>query len=229
MLSRQSFTIDPRQEQAHLGALVGPGFSVEFDTFGRGEWDGLTSAFDDLTYEQTASGMEVKWGSGRLSRLLLRRRGRPVAGAQVVILTLPGIGKGLAYVKFGPFWRRRDEPADPEVYGATIAALVSEYCVRRGHCLTVLPRPTPEYLDLECGALHALGFRHRRAIDDPNRYLVRVGCDEAEQMRSLDQKWRYNLRQALRNGIQCQVSEHVRDLSAFAAHHEEMESRKGLR
>ena len=81
MLSRQSFTIDPRREQAHLGALAGPGFSVEFDTFGRGEWDGLTSTFDDLTYEQTASGMEVKWVSERLSRILLRRRGRPVAGA----------------------------------------------------------------------------------------------------------------------------------------------------
>jgi lipid II:glycine glycyltransferase (peptidoglycan interpeptide bridge formation enzyme) len=110
-----------------------------------------------------------------------------------------------------------------------ISALVSEYCVRRGHCLTVLPRPNPHHLAPEAEVLREFGFVPRRPMDDPTRYLVNLAVAPADQMRSLDQKWRYNLRQALRAGIECRASNNPDDFAAFAALNASTQSRKGFR
>jgi hypothetical protein len=218
-------SLDP----AHPGSMAMHGPSVEVDTIGPGEWDQLAARFSDVTYDQTASGPQEQWGPKRLSRLVLRRAGQPVAAAQVVILTVPPLGKGLAYVKFGPLWRRLGEAPDLAVYRQAVSALVAEYCVRRGHSLTLLPRPNPDHLDVETGILRTYGFKQRRRLSDCNRYLVDVAVDPADQLRSLDQKWRYNLRQALRAGVACRMSDETDDLSAFEDLNAATQSRKGFR
>ena len=130
--------------------------------------------------------------------------------------------QGLAFLRYGPFWRPRDRAADIEVYRSTVSALVDEYCARRGHCLTIVPRPNPEFYRQECEVLAEHGFAVRRETTDPNRYLVDVSLDEDAQMRSLDQRWRYNLRQALdpqsRNPVLRQRSRRaMRSASLYAA------------
>lgn len=201
---------------------------AEVDATDAAAWDPLLANFADATYDQTAAA-SLRWGHKRLSRLALRRDGQIVAGAQAVILTVPGLGKGLAYVKFGPFWRRSGEAPEPGIYREAVSALVSEYCVRRGHALTILPRPSPDHHELEAAVLRECGFRQRRRMSDANRYFVNLAIDSAEQSRSLDQKWRYNLRQALRAGIECRASNDPDDFAAFAALNASTQSRKGFR
>lgn len=199
---------------------------AEVDAIAPDAWDGIAAEFDDPTYEQTACLARGQWGARRVSSLLLRQSGVAVAGAQVVILTPPLVGRGLAYVKFGPFWRRRGQPADPGIYRSVIRALVTEYCERRGHCLTVLPRPNPDHHDAECGILTELGFAVRRPLHDPNRYLVDVSLAPEAGLRSLAQKWRYNLKQAQGNGIEMRLGDSEADLATFVALHDAMVSRK---
>jgi len=201
-------------------------FTVEVDTLAAADWDRMTAGFADASCDQTACWVDRRWGTRRSSHLVLRRHGTPVAAARVVILEWPGLRRGVAYVKFGPMWRPRGMEPDLAVHRRCMDALVEEYCGRRGHCLSVLPRMTPGYYQEECEALGGLGFTVRRAMPDPNRYLVDVTLDPAEQMPSLDQKWRYNLRQALRNGIECRLGDTEEGLATFTALHARMVSRK---
>lgn len=213
-----------------MPAACGPAQSAEIevavDAVAAEAWDRIAAEFDDATYDQTACFTQEQWGVRRVSSLLMRHRGVAVGGAQVVILTPPLLRRGLAYVKFGPFWRRTGRPPDPEAYRTLVRALVAEYGEGRGHCLSILPRPNPDHHVLESQVLAELGFSVRRPMPDPNRYLVDVSLPPDAALRSLAQKWRYNLKQAQANGIAMRQGESAADLATFAALHDAMVSRK---
>src|SRR5688572_17923868 len=122
------------------GVRSGPeNLSVEVDRTAPETWDRIVAGFADASYDQTSAYADTRWGRERISTLVLRDGGRPVACARVIILRPPLLRAGLAYVKFGPLWRSTNSPADPMILRSMIAALVDEYCGRRGHRLTVLP------------------------------------------------------------------------------------------
>jgi len=201
------------------------GFSVEVDSVPSERWDEIASSFADVNPEQTATYTSNHW-KGRDSHLLLLRNGEPVAGARIAIVKLPVIGRGLAFLRFGPFWRREGEEADPEIYRRMVAALFEEYCRKRGHCLTILPRPHPGYHAEEAAWLRELGFVKRREFEDAERYLVNTSLDEEEQRKSLPQKWRYNLRQSLGNGLDVRLTDRSEEIEAFQALYVSMMERK---
>jgi hypothetical protein len=204
-----------------------PGLTVEVDGTAPRAWDATLAGFRDASWEQSAAWVHARWGARRASRLLVRQGGVPIGGAHVVVLALArGRLPGVAYVKFGPFWRRDDGPGDGAAYRTVVTALVDEYCVRRGHCLTILPRPGPAHVAGETAILHELGFAVRRPMYDPNRYLVDLRLPAAERMQALEQKWRYNLRHALRAGIDCRLADGDPAFEAFTALHDRMVARK---
>lgn len=199
--------------------------SVEVDCVPDEAWDRTVGEFADTNHEQTACYAANHW-KGRDSHLLLSRAGVPVAGARVALVKLPLTGRGLAFLRFGPFWRRRDTQADPEIYEAMIDALHREYCMRRGYCLTILPRPHPQYHALECSLLRQRGFVQRREPADAERYLVDTSLDDDAQRASLAQKWRYNLRHALGNPIDVRLTESPDYIQAFQTLYLAMKERK---
>jgi hypothetical protein len=76
-------------------------------------------------------------------------------------------------LRFGPFWRRQVEPVDFTIYRAAIGAVVHEYCIRRGHFLTVIPRPNQEFYAPEINALTEFGFHGRRRLTGEYDYWAR--------------------------------------------------------
>jgi hypothetical protein len=85
---------------------VGARWTVDVDAPPPRAWDEVVAGFADASYDQTACWVEARWGAQRSSHLLVRRDGRPVAGARAVLLRWPGIRRGIAYVKCGPLCRR---------------------------------------------------------------------------------------------------------------------------
>src|SRR6185295_4772445 len=89
------------------------------------EWDRLAAGFSDMCLEQTAAFAGSRFGGAHPAGLLLREAAsaEPVAMALAVVAMLPVIGLGLAYVKFGPLWRRRGAPARPELLARMLESL----------------------------------------------------------------------------------------------------------
>jgi len=165
------------------------------------DWDRLTADFDGICQEMTHVFASHRWPRVVEEPLIFSRDGKPVSAALVMIQRLPLGLASMAVVKWGP--ALRDETADDAdaIYGATIDLLKADYADRRGMMLSVLPRaPRPDETDC-FGLLTARGFRRGSQFKFPHRYIVKLGLDEAEQRRSLAQKWRYHLNKSEKEGL----------------------------
>ncbi len=202
------------------------GTQILIDTHAAREWDDLISEFVDVTYDQTAAFSNLRWGEGRVSELMLVEDGEPAAGARIAILTQPGFSRGLAYLRGGPFWRRRGAVPHPDRYRAAIEAIRIEYCLRRGHHLAITPRFHPEFALVEANVLRCAGFRARRVSPDPHRYFVNLSLDREQQMDSLDQGWRRNLRKALAHDLEMTLGDSEADIERFVSLNVSLKRRK---
>ena len=167
----------------------------------RAEWDRFAADYSDTVSEQTSRFVESRWGSERTERVLLEHDGRIVGGAAVVLFRVPGTDRGLAIVKWGPIWRQKGCDTDPGRLDHCLRALKQEYVDRRGCFLSVLPHADPDHGDAKVSALKGLGFTPGAVLPYPDRYLVNVSLDQEALRASLAQKWRYNLKKSMKNGL----------------------------
>lgn len=189
------------------------------------EWDRVITEFADPYYEQTHAYRGAVWGEHRVRRLAILRGGKVAAMALVLLFKVPLINRGLAHAKFAPLWRRKNEPDDQENLRLAVKALIDEFVVRQKLSLTVMPPADPRFTECYRDVLSGCGFSHKD-VEDPDRYLVNIQLVEKEQLASLDQKWRYNLKAALKNEFSISAETSLQSLAIFDAMFSEMEKRK---
>jgi hypothetical protein len=189
-------------------------------------WHWAMSGFLDSHYEQTAV-YETRRRNERSSHVLVKRDGTPIAGARVGLYILPFIGRGMALVRFGPFWRHADGATDTSSYKNVVMALIDEYCERRRLYLIVRPRPHPDFYPIEAKALGELGLK-AAASSMLDRYFVDAALSEDEQQKSLDQRWRYNLRKGMSHGLEVRITDAPADIKTFQNIYADMVRRKKL-
>ncbi|HWW49050.1 MAG TPA: GNAT family N-acetyltransferase [Xanthobacteraceae bacterium] len=190
------------------------------------KWHAAMSRFSDIHYEQTAIHAANK-RSERTSNIVVRKGGVLLGGARVGLLTVPIINRGLALVRFGPFWRRSGTRSDEASYRTVVQALIDEYCTRRKLYLIVRPRPHLEFYPVEARLLEELGFRGSQS-SVLDHYFVNVALSADEQKKSLDKRWRYNLKLGDANDLNITISDDEADFRTFQKIYAEMVERKRL-
>lgn len=215
-------------EAAHREVLPTK-LSYAVDGMSGGQWELLLAGFSDALCDQAHCYAAELWGAERVSHVVVDGDDGPVAAAQVVLLGLPGVRSGLAYVKFGPLWRRQGHTPDRRHLAAALEALIAEYVHRRRLRLVVLPPADPLFGGEMRRQLEGLGFCRKRQLSDPNRYLVDLSLPEDSQLHSLGQKWRYNLRKAQQCGIEVAVETGPDALATFCRLYQAMVERKRFR
>jgi lipid II:glycine glycyltransferase (peptidoglycan interpeptide bridge formation enzyme) len=118
---------------------LAPGYSVEIDAVDETSWHRVLGEFSDANIYQTWSYDEVRAGRANISQIVLKKHGETVAIAQVRIAKLPLIGAGIAYVRWGPLWRKRSLELDVDTLRQAIRALRNEYACKRGLVLRLRP------------------------------------------------------------------------------------------
>jgi lipid II:glycine glycyltransferase (peptidoglycan interpeptide bridge formation enzyme) len=124
----------PKQKVRELA----PGYTSEVGTITEQDWHERLQEFEDANIYQTWSYAEVSWGLDNTSHLVLKKDGRTVALAQVRVLKIPFINIGIAYVRWGPVWRRSTE-ADEDVFRQAVRALRNEFTCKRRLVLRLFP------------------------------------------------------------------------------------------
>lgn len=160
------------------------------------EWDSLAAGFSDMCMEQTIAFMGARWSKLHPLGILLREEGvaEPIAMALVLLATLPVLGAGMAYVKFGPLWRKAGAAADPQILYAMLEALKREFSGKRRLLVRIMPPADPGFEEIWSDALARAGFSLHAAAADRERYLVDLTLSEPEQLASLGASWRANLK-----------------------------------
>jgi hypothetical protein len=191
-------------------------------------WDALLATFADACLEQMAAYTVPRWGGSRLCGLVLREvaTSEPVALALAVMATIPLIKYGLAYVKFGPLWRRQGRPADPAVLAAMLDALKQAFAIECGLVARVMPPPDPDFETEWKAALSATAFTALAPLPDADRYLVDLRLSEAEQLASLGANWRANLKKAHKSNLDMRELDPREGLADFMALFQQMLARK---
>lgn len=159
-------------------------------------WDSLAAGFEDFCMEQSFAFAGSRWSKLRSVGLMLMEDGDPVAMALALIATLPVLGLGLAYVKFGPLWRKAGAPVDPRILFAALEALKQEFGVKRRLLVRIMPPADPGYEQEWKDTLVRANFSFHAALSDRERYLVDLALSEDEQLASLGAQWRANLKKA---------------------------------
>ncbi len=226
VIARPEALVSAKEIAARLHSV--PGISVAIDQCTREQWAQTICQFEDATYDQSTSFLADKWGSEKLSHIVVSQNGEPLAAAALVVLTAPLINKGIAYLKMGPMWRRKGRQPDLNTLATIAEAIKQEYSIRRGLMVMVLLPPDADFGRSAEKVLHNHGFQISGKMVDPNRFLVNVSLDEQAQMSSLQQKWRYNLRKSLKNEFTISASTTGESLDRFMSLYETMIKRKGF-
>jgi lipid II:glycine glycyltransferase (peptidoglycan interpeptide bridge formation enzyme) len=205
---------------------LNPAYTSEIDTADEPLWSQLLSEFDDANVYQTWQYAEVLSGRRNMSEMILRKNGDIVAMAQVRIAKLPLVNVGVAYVGWGPLWRRRFPPPDPETFRQAIRALRNEFSCRRGLVLRLQPvlyTDDPKYF---VAILEDEGFS-ATAVESPRRTILMDLSPSLDVLRAgMNPHWRRELRLAERHYLEIVEGSDDDLFGAFITMYREMVARK---
>lgn len=204
------------------------GAAVQLQFLTASEWESFAAGFDDVFHEQTATFNRARWSAERCEFVSVSHGGKPIGGAAVIVIRAPLVKTGLAILKWGPLWRRSEEPANPAHFAMTLNAIRAEYTENRDFHLTIMPRGDAHASPDMISTLARQGFAKGDALPAPTRYLVNVSQSESALRASLSQKWRYNLKKAEKNGFVINVVRDSSGLDTFMGLYTQMLRRKGF-
>ena len=118
---------------------LGPGYTAEVDTVNEQMWCQMLQEFDDANIYQSWPYAAVISGRRYMSHLILRENGDITAVAQARIAKLPFISVGIAYVRWGPLWRRGATKVNVDTFRQAVRALRNEFVCKRGLVLRLFP------------------------------------------------------------------------------------------
>lgn len=169
------------------------------------EWDAAVAGFDEVCQEQLYAFARMRWPSVDHEPLIIRDGGEVVAGCLVMIQRLPLGVAGVAIAKWGPIFAKARQPQNPSLYKRIVDALVEEYAVKRRLMVSIWPNADLDDRNAQYETLIARGFKKGAGLLFPNRYIVNLRLSDAEQRKSLHQKWRYHLNKAEKAGLSFEV------------------------
>lgn len=199
-------------------------YRVEIDQVDREQWGALLDRFLDASLYQTWAYGAVRWDEANSSHVVLYRGDEPVAVAQARIAKLPVLG-GIAHMRSGPLWRRRDAEDDLEHLRRIVRAMREEYVRRRGLVLRMIPHAfddQPEIGDL----LVSEGLVHKRG--DGHTVMVDLAPPIEDIRKNLIGQWRTDLNRAERGSLEWTVGHDLDLYARFEELYAEMHDRKGF-
>lgn len=178
-----------------------PGYSVDIDAVDETCWHQILEDFSDANIYQAWAYEEVRSGRNNISHVVLRKNGQAVAVAQARIVKVPLIGSGIAYVRWGPLWRRRSRKADVEVFRQAIRALRNEYACARRLVLRLRPVLFRELSSDFASMLAEEGYC--AGTEAPDRTLRLDLTKTIEELRNgMRPHWRRYLKVAEKSGLE---------------------------
>jgi lipid II:glycine glycyltransferase (peptidoglycan interpeptide bridge formation enzyme) len=202
--------------------------SYEVDTVSQAEWHALLGEFADASIMQSASYAAGRWPRAQLSHLVVSRAGRPVAAAQVILIPIPLLGGGLAYVHFGPLWLHSDQTPDVADLELVVRCLWDEYVTRRRMLLRIRPWASRTAEDVVSAAFAQGGGWTCQQDEFPQRYLVKLDQPMEDLHKSLNGKWRYNLKKSGKHNLSVEHLDFEGAHDPFMKLYESMHARKGF-
>lgn len=205
-------------------------WQVEVDRATSAEWSQMLDLFDDANIYQTAAYGEVRWGGGRLSRLVLKKDGEVMGMAQLRIIRPTPLKFGMAYLRWGPLWERRGRPLDSEAPIRLARAIEEEYVKRRELFVCILPNvfAGTQRAEVFQSAFSKFTDETNEPVDTYRTFLVDLTPPLEELRRRLDAKWRNKLKGSEKNNLTVVSGHGSEEYRSFCEIYTQMRERKSF-
>lgn len=197
------------------------------------EWPDVSRCFADLTFEQSLTYSQAAAAriGARVTYVIIEDTGQLVAAAAIRIKTVPGLGRGIAWIASGPLLKQINRPLVSENrIAAILDKLREEFCDRRGHILRFRIAGTaflsPEEITL---AAQRAGFLPTTRAPSYQSFAIDAQRSSEELMAQFHGKWRGHLRAALKAGLRLDRGTGSAYEARFLRLFEVMQSSKGFK
>jgi len=205
-------------------------YTIEIDRITEPEWSALIPRFSDASLYQTWAYGAVSWGDRQLSHLVVKDGDRTIAIAQLRIVKVPVIGRGVAYLRWGPLCTPADAAWSVDVFREVMRSIIDEYVEKRRLLLRIVPRVFSQDSDGNRSRqiFTELGFLQDADARPYRTFRVDLAPPVEQLRKGLNQKWRNQLNGAERNGLT--VTEGAGDelFGQFLGLYHEMMARKNF-
>jgi lipid II:glycine glycyltransferase (peptidoglycan interpeptide bridge formation enzyme) len=176
-------------------------YTFEVDGVSEEEWSELLRRFDDTSIYQTWSYGKTSRGGKALSHVMLRDKGEVVAMAQVRIMKVPLIERGIAYVYYGPLWRLSNNEYDRCNLQKILGIMYSEYVVKRNLLLRIVPNIIENGSKKQLMPFLSAGFLKSYESEGARTLLVDLSPSLEEIRKRFRSNWRNHLKKAEKTGL----------------------------
>lgn len=205
---------------------MGAELSIQVNAVSKKEWTELLTQFSDASLYQTWSYGESRWGRSNLCHIIVKRREQIMGIAQIAIRKLPFLQRGIAYVPWGPLWKRKPGCPESNDFVSVLDALVNEFCMRRRLFLRIAPNIIRDEDDDIEALLARAGFQQCAEMK-PYRTMILDLKPSIETLRKgLNPKWRNKLNQAEKNDLKVHEGTSDSLFSAYLALQKQLVERK---
>ncbi len=212
-----------------MGILLNS-FTIEIDQISKRDWQSNIKRFDDATIMQTWDFAEIiaKAQLGYVSRMVLYRNRKITAMAQVRIISLPFISVGVAYIIYGPLWKRIGEKRDYKNFKAVFKALYEEYAVKQKLFLRIRPNIVSDEKQTANQILWGIGFRPSQKAAVYRTILLDISRSLSDIRMGFKKRWRQSLNRAERNPLDIKTGKSQKEYKDFMMVYSEMLEQKGF-
>ncbi len=207
---------------------MAPGYTPEVDTVEEGTWHQILQEFDDANIYQTWSYVAVTYGRRNVSHLILKKSGAVAAIAQVRVAKLPFVNTGIAYIRWGPIWRRAATEPNVDTFRQAVRALRNEFVCKRGLALRLFPLLYDSAPSCFSAILAEEGFSLAANQPSARTMLMDLSAPLEQLREGTRPHWKRHLKTAERMGLEVVEGAEGELFEEFKGIYKEMVSRKKL-
>ena len=196
------------------------------------EWLDVSRKFRDLSFEQslTYGTAAVNRIGGVLKFLVVEDAGQIIAATSIRLKTIPGLGRGIAWVPSGPLVQPIDGDApDNAVLQEILTALRDQLCGNEGHVLRLRfpgtafhDKPQTDHIAAACGYLPT------DKVPTYMSFAMDLHKDHDTMLKDLMGKWRTDLRYAWKSDLSLDTGYSPELQRRFMVLFEDIQKEKGF-
>ncbi|MBD3376285.1 peptidoglycan bridge formation glycyltransferase FemA/FemB family protein [candidate division KSB1 bacterium] len=199
---------------------------AEFNSISKSSWYDLLLHFDDASIYQTWAYGKIRWGDANLQHCVIKDDKEVIAIAQICIKKLKYINMGIAYIPWGPLWRKKGASLNIDNLKFIFRALIKEYTLNRKLNLRIRPNEFESENNQVMNTILDMGFKKNKNSKAYRTIIVDITPSIEEIRKNLNQKWRNQLKKAEKNGIEVSKGTSNEMYKSFLCIQKEMQNRK---
>jgi lipid II:glycine glycyltransferase (peptidoglycan interpeptide bridge formation enzyme) len=201
-------------------------YSVEVNLFEKNKWYEIISQFSDVNIYQTWSFDLINSNRNKVNHFILKKNNTIVAAAQIRIMTIPIFGLGIAYIRWGPLFKLKNRPVNPNFFRLAVRALKNEYVYSRKFILRLFPNILNDGSESYLEILKDEGYYQVKEKNKSRTLILDISPSMNDLRKNLNQKWRNCLNKAEKNNLKIVEGSDSSIFSNFISLYRELLKRK---